>query len=264
LRWGLRPLRHVAGELSRLESGEREELGGDYPEEVKGLADNLNAVLRHERAQQRRYRDALADLAHALKTPLSLIRAELRNAGADRRLAGPLEEQVERMDRVVRYHLQRASASGRRALSIAQPVRPLVVRVANALQRVHAEKSVDVDFALADSLRARVDEGDLTEILGNLLDNAFKWSRGTVRVQASVDHGALIVQVEDDGPGIPQRAAQEVLERGVRADESKPGHGIGLAVVRDIVEAYQGRVEIDRSPLGGALVRLVLPGTVPE
>jgi len=260
LRWGLSPLRRVADELTRLEQGQQERIGGNYPTEVERLTDNLNTLMVHERAQQKRYRDALADLAHSLKTPLALVRSALSRARADPELKQTLEEQVERMDRIVGYHLQRAAASGRSGMLAPQPLRPAVQRMVKALSKVYADKRVKTQIALDERLRFRGDEGDLTEMLGNVLDNAFKWSRRAVRVSAKLAEGRLALTVEDDGTGIAQADAERVLQRGIRADQSTPGHGIGLAVTRDIVEAYDGRVVIGSSALGGAAVTLVLPG----
>jgi two-component system sensor histidine kinase PhoQ len=259
LRWGLRPLRHVAEELTRLERGEQERIAGNYPSEVQRLTENLNALLAHERAQQKRYRDALADLAHSLKTPLALVRAALKETGRSDAQTRALDEQVEQMDRIVGYQLQRASTAGRGGLRAPLPVRPAVERLLAALGKVHAARPIATEIAADPSVRFRGDEGDLTELLGNLLDNAFKWARSRVRVTATAGSGALTLCIEDDGPGIAPEHAQHVLERGVRADQSVPGQGIGLAVVRDIVEAYGGEVRIERSDLGGARVSLVLP-----
>lgn len=258
LRWGLRPLRTVADELQRLERGEQEQIAGDYPTEVSRLTDNLNRLIAHERARQKRYRDALADLAHSLKTPLAVLRGELGGeVGAGN--AATAREQVDRMDRMVGYHLQRASASGRRALAAPIPLRGAVERLLNALGKVHADKGVKTEVDIAPALRFTGDEGDLTELLGNLLDNAFKWCGTRVRVEARVAEGRLTLAVDDDGSGIAPEDVQRVLERGVRADEAVPGHGIGLAVVRDIVAAYDGQLEIGKSALGGARVTIVLP-----
>jgi len=256
LRWGLRPLRRVAIELRRLERGEQEQIQGDYPTELDQLTGNLNRLITHERARQKRYRDAMADLAHSLKTPLALMRGALRDRGAD----AEMNEQIERMDRLVGYHLQRASASGRSALAVPLPIQPTVERLVGALRKVNADKRVDIDLALGEGVHFRGDEGDLTEVLGNLLDNAFKWSRGRIRIGALTRDRRLRLCIEDDGPGIPESAAQEVLQRGVRADRTTPGHGIGLAVVRDIVEAYGGNVRIERSELGGTAITLDFPG----
>jgi two-component system sensor histidine kinase PhoQ len=193
---------------------------------------------------------------------LALIRAALQEARPDPKLAGALDEQVERMDRIVAYQLQRASASGRSRLVASHPLRPAVERLLAAMAKVYADKALHAECAVGTELGFRGDEGDLTELLGNLLDNAFKWARSRVRVSASAVQGALHVSVEDDGPGIAPESAQDILERGTRADESVPGHGIGLAVVRDIVDAYGGRIEIGRSALGGAAVTLVFGSAV--
>jgi len=260
LRWGLSPLRHVAFELTRLERGEQEDIAGNYPTEVRRLTDNLNTLLTHERARQKRYRDALADLAHSLKTPLALVRGALSTAKPEPELGRTLEEQVERMDRIVGYHLQRAAASGRSGLAALIPVRPAVERTLRALAKVHAEKQIETELAIDPGVRFRGDEGDLMELLGNVLDNACKWCRGRVRVSAAISEGELALAVEDDGPGISEADALRVLERGNRADQSVSGHGIGLAVTRDIVEAYGGRTAIALSAIGGASVTLRLPG----
>ncbi len=260
LRWGLSPLRQVADELTRLEQGQQQDIAGDYPTEVRRLTDNLNTVLTHERARQKRYRDALADLAHSLKTPLALVRGALSTGQPEPELARALEEQVEHMDRIVGYHLQRAAASGRSGLAAPQPVRPAVERMLKALAKVHGDKQIQTEVAIDRAVRFRGDEGDLMELLGNVLDNACKWCSGRVRVSAALGEGQLALSVEDDGPGISEADAQRVLERGNRADQSVPGHGIGLAVTRDIVEAYGGRIVIARSTLGGASVTLLLPG----
>ena len=259
LRWGLSPLRHVADELTRLERGEQERIAGTYPAEVQRLTENLNTLLVHERAQQKRNRDALADLAHSLKTPLALVRAALKGRERDDATTRDLDEQVEQMDRIVAYQLQRASTAGRGGFKAPQPVGPAVERLLAALTKVHADTSIATETAIDAAARFRGDAGDLTELLGNLLDNAFKWGRTRVRVTATSADGKLSLCVEDDGAGIAPELAQRVLERGVRADQSVPGQGIGLAVVRDIVDAYSGELHIERSTLGGACVRLVLP-----
>jgi two-component system sensor histidine kinase PhoQ len=259
LRWGLLPLRRVADDLGRLEKGAQQQLSGRYPDELTGLTDNLNAVLRQERVQRKRYRDALADLAHSLKTPLALLRGTLREANADAGLRKALDEQVDRMDRIVAYHLRRAEAAGRAALGSPVLLQPIAARIVRALGKVYSDKNVSVSLEIASELQFRGDEGDLTELLGNVLDNAFKWCRGRVRIGAYADASGLVLKIEDDGPGISQEDSERVLQRGARADQSLPGQGIGLAVSRDIVEAYEGRIVLGRSDLGGAAVTLALP-----
>lgn len=258
LRWGLRPLRSVAGELNAIESGRQESLQGVYPEEIQRLTDNLNSLLQHEREQRQRYRHALADLAHSLKTPLAVMRGAL--GGDQAQLPATVDEQVARMDTIVAYQLQRASTAGARKLH-APPIAllPLAEKIVAALHKVHRDKPVQVDIGWDSGLRLPGDEGDWMELLGNVLENAFKWCAGKIRLGADEEPGRIVLTVEDDGQGIDPAQIEHILQRGVRADEAVPGHGIGLAVVRDIVAAYQGRIEIGRSSLGGAAIRLIFP-----
>lgn len=252
LRWGLTPLRKVADELHCIERGTQEALHGDYPAELRGLTGNLNTLLAHERAQQQRYRNALADLAHSLKTPLAVIHGSATDAASVR-------EQVSRMQQSVDYQLQRAATAGRSGLNSPVEVRPLLDSLLYALHKVHANKAISVQQELAEGLMVRADQGDLTELLGNLLDNAFKWCRQQVLVRAALSERQFILQIEDDGKGIAAEQAENILSRGVRVDESIPGHGIGLAMVRDIIAAYEGTLKIDSSPLGGARFTIRLP-----
>jgi len=261
LRWGLKPLRHVASELAIIEAGKQSQIVGRYPTEIRALTDNLNALLAHERARQRRLDNTLGDLAHSLKTPLAIMRGALDDQRTSAQPADVLREQLRRMDHIVEYQLQRARASHQALPSLAPPVRILAAaeRLVAALRKVHRDKEVSVMARVAPSLQFRGVEGDLLEMLGNLLENAFKWCRGQIRVTGTSERSELILTVEDDGPGIAEADASRILERGARADESAPGHGIGLAVVREISEAYGGRLELGRSPLGGLSATLRLP-----
>jgi len=260
LRWSLRPLRRVARDLSAIESGRQQQLEGVYPLEIKKLTDNLNALIKRERAQQTRYRDALADLAHSLKTPLAVIRATLTDQAKQHSLPDTVEEQVARMDHIVAYQLQRAATAGRATgLSARISIQPIVEKIVASLNKVYRDKQIRTHVVVNPGAHFRGDEGDLTEVLGNLADNAYKWCKGTVQVEVRTLDNQLTITVEDDGPGIAAAEAAHVLERGVRADEVVHGHGIGLAVVRDIVQSYDGRIIIARSPLGGAAISLHLP-----
>ena len=170
-----------------------------------------------------------------------------------------IEQQVDQMDRIVGYHLQRAAASGRSAMAASLGMRSSVERMIAAMKKVYSDKNPRFQVDIADDLLFRGDEGDLTELLGNLLDNACKWCRHTIRVSARIRDGQLHIVVEDDGPGIADADAARVLDRGMRADETKPGHGIGLAVVREIAGAYGGGISVGTSALGGACVTVTLP-----
>ncbi|MBL8260637.1 MAG: hypothetical protein JNM60_12580 [Candidatus Competibacteraceae bacterium] len=260
LRWSLKPLRRVATEVKDIETGKRAELGGGYPEELLPLTANLNALLRQSHAHLERYRNALADLAHSLKTPLAVLRGTLENRVALDELEQTLGDQLERMNRTVDYQLQRAAASGRIALSAPLPVAPIARKIQDSLAKVYAGRSLQLKTEVPAATMFYGDEGDLMEILGNLADNACKWCRRQVVVRAYPADRAgrleLVVEVEDDGPGIPAEQAPSLLGRGQRADPTVEGHGIGLAVVRDLVEEiYYGRLEIRRGALGGALVQ---------
>lgn len=261
LQWGLRPLQRISADLRRIHAGEASALGGVYPRELRPLTDNLNDFVQAERTQRQRYRDAMADLAHSLKTPLAVIRgAVARPQAAD--LKQVIGEQTARMQEIVDYQLQRAAMAGRGGLREPVSLRVPLQRVADSLAKVHADKGLAFELEVGSDLQLRIESGDLMELLGNLLDNACKWAASRVRVQAGADGDELRLSVEDDGPGISAADRAGILRRGVRADESTPGHGIGLAMVRDIVQAYDGRLEIDVSPmLGGARVVLVFPLT---
>ncbi|MCB1877013.1 MAG: hypothetical protein KDH88_13650 [Chromatiales bacterium] len=257
--WGLRPLRAVAEDVAAIENGERERLEGHYPLELRGLTRNLNGLLRHEQTRMERYRNALADLAHSLKTPLAVLSG---NVGSDQTDAGTVRDQVRHMSQIVEYQLQRAATSGRGVPGKHTPVRPLLDKLLNSLGKVYAERRVQVDVNVDAEARFHGDEGDLMELMGNLLDNAFKYGEGRVRVSWTETEGLspeALLTVEDNGPGIePQRRAG-VLTRGVRADSRGEGQGIGLAVVADIVDAYRANLRISESDLGGARFLLHIP-----
>ncbi len=255
LAWGLRPLRTVAREVRAIEGGEQESLVRNYPAEIKRLTDNINTLLHHERAQQARYKNALADLAHSLKTPLAV----LRGLGGEGEHSQTLQDQVTRMDNIVQYQLQRAVTAGRSALASPLPVAPIAERLFATLEKVYRDKELHFNQAIDAHASFRGEEGDLMELLGNLLDNACKWAVAGVWLEAGQEGKTLRLCVEDDGPGISPQQAERVLARGVRLDETTPGHGIGLPMVRDIVEAYEGKLEISHSHHGGARVTVTLP-----
>jgi len=262
LHWVLAPVRRMEREIHEVEEGRCETLGAGYPRELSGVATNLNALLLGERKRVSRYRDTLGNLAHSLKTPLAVMRASL-SGGAP---AGPVGAEIDRMSGIIEHQLKRAAASGGALLGQA-PVE--VAQVASELRgtllKVYAGKDLSLELAIAPAALFVGDRGDLTELLGNLLDNACKWCRGRVRLTARSDESAgprerLSLIVEDDGPGISAEDRARVLERGVRADQNVPGHGLGLAMVHDTVDLYGGQLAIDASPLGGARISLRLPG----
>ena len=264
LAWGLAPLRRLARQVREIEAGQRAELTGRYPKELMGLTENLNAMIRNSRVQLKRYRDSLGDLAHSLKTPLAVLHNSVEE-GLSEELPATVREQVARMDQTVDYQLQRAAASGRTALATPVDVEAVARRLMSSLEKVYKNKSPNLQIQMARETIFYGDPGDLTEILGNLADNACKWCHRRVQIRGhkedsdSDGNPRLILEVEDDGPGIPQPTRRAVMNRGVRGDVVVSGQGIGLAVVRELVEeVYGGSLEIDAGQLGGALIRLRL------
>lgn len=267
LRRMLAPVQQLEQEIRGIETGAREALSTRWPRELDGVATNLNALLAAERERIARYRNTLGNLAHNLKTPLAVMRASLRGAASVEELRAPFEREIDRMGRIVDHQLRRAAPGGGATLGQgAIAVRPVVADLRAALLRAHASKDFSIDNAVAEEMRFVGDRDDLGELLGNLMDNACKWCQSRVRVSASLDPAAatrtrLRIVIEDDGPGIADADLARVLERGQRADEATPGHGLGLAMVRDAVGQYGGELRLARSTaLGGARVELALPG----
>jgi two-component system sensor histidine kinase PhoQ len=262
LRWSLLPLRRVAQEVVEIEAGRRSELAGRYPQELRPLTGNLNAFIGESRTRLERSRNALGDLAHSLKTPLAVLRGAIENQMSPQELMQTVQEQVGRMNQTVEYQLQRAAASGRITMAAPVPVAPLAQKIVDSLAKVYAPKHLQVECRIDKTLVFHGDQGDLMEIIGNLADNACKWARRRVRVQAYTDVGLesdFVLEVDDDGPGIPAEKRRVILARGERADPATVGHGIGLAVVRNLVEdVYRGVLAIDASTLGGTQVQVRL------
>lgn len=268
LRRVLRPVRRLEQEIAEVDSGQRAHLGDNYPRELAGVARSLNALLGSEQRRIRRYRDTLGNLAHSLKTPLAVIRTALAGGGAPR---ASVDQEIDRIAQIVDRQLQRAAMSGGATLGqAAVPVAAVIAELRAAMRKVHARKDLVIEADVASDAGFVGDRGDLLELLGNLLDNACKWCRSTVRVQARLDAvlptaRCLTIKVEDDGPGIAPDNRRRVLDRGVRADERAPGHGLGLAMVADTVALYGGELLISESPaLQGACLSLALPGRLVE
>ncbi len=263
LRAVLAPVRRLEREIHEVEEGRTEVLGGGYPRELSGVARHLNALLVGERKRVARYRNTLGNLAHSLKTPLAVMRSALPSAGETQGAIGP---EIDRMSGIIEHQLKRAAASGGALLGQAPvPVAPVAADLRAALLKVYRHKDLSLELAVSAACQFAGDRADLMEMLGNLLDNACKWCAQRVRLTVAVDPAGAIQEnmsiiVEDDGPGISAENRARVLERGVRTDETVPGHGLGLAMVRETVELYGGSLAVDTSPLGGARFELHLPG----
>lgn len=264
LRWGLSPLRRVAEEIQAVETGEQDKLSGDYPRELAGLTKSLNALIGSERRSLERYRNSLGDLAHSLKTPLTVMRSSAESLDQSDTKDEVLE-QARRMNELVAYQLRRAAAAGSRTLGRPIPVEETADQITSALSKVHQSRGIDFQLLLSPGVVFRGERGDLMELLGNLLDNAGKWANSKVRLTAESINRAgaripgLRLLVEDDGPGIEPAKRETLLKRGVRGDERVDGHGIGLAIVSDLVAAHGGTLSIDESRWGGAAIEVELP-----
>lgn len=258
--WGLQPLRNVISELNQIEDGHQERIKGSYPKEIWRLTDNINALLEHERTQQTRYRNALADLAHSLKTPLAVMRGALNEMPADNHTSG-MDEQIERMDHIIAHQLQRAATAGASPIRKSIKIKPYVDKLTRVLNKVYQDKNLQFDIVLSEEYQVRVDEDDLMELLGNILENACKYGHQRIRISLTNNnnHQRLYFTIADDGPGIPEDKVALILERGGRIDMAKPGQGIGLTVALDIIHAYKGNLSITQGDLGGAAFSFDLP-----
>jgi len=259
----LRPLRRVGHEVSLIESGEREQLSSDYPRELQPLTASLNALLTSERNNARHYRQALADLAHALKTPLAVMKTRL---DTDHALdpAAAMDE-LTRMERLIRRQLERAASSTRRTLNQPIAVLPILRRLGDSVERLYRDKIVTLEMRGDPALTLRIDERDLMELSGNLLDNAAKYGEGRLLVEVLPGPGGprqagLDIRIEDDGPGLCEQTFSALLERGARGDEQAEGQGLGLSIARQLAESYGGHLSCETSArLGGAAIVIRFP-----
>ncbi len=257
--WGLRPLRRVSSELTAIESGRQERITDNYPTEILRLTDNINGLLEHEHTQQTRYRNSLADLAHSLKTPLAVINGALH--ALDDKNSHTIQEQVQRMDNIIGHQLQRAATAGSSPIRKSIEVKTLIKKISNALNKVYLDKNIQFDFHMPKDLHVRVDEGDIMEVLGNVMDNACKFCEQRVRINVTLIENRANFTIADDGRGINDSEIDHILQRGGRVDQAMPGQGIGLSVVMDIVSAYHGELTVTKSDLGGAAFSFDFPSS---
>ncbi len=261
IRWGLLPLQQLAEDIISLENGKINKLNDAYPDEIIPVTKNINMLLESEQNQQKRYKNTLADLAHSLKTPLSVIRSVLESSKntieKDKEQEkdawqNSIDEQIDRMSGIVNHQLNRASAKSKAAFQSSIHLAPLFERIGSALGKVYQDKNIAFANKVDTKLEYPAEEGDLMEVFGNILENAFKYGTSAVEISSEpIDSGIRII-IEDDGPGIPEAMHQNILERGARVDTSLPGQGIGLAVATDILSSYDGGISICTSSLGGA------------
>ena len=255
--FGLWPLRRVRHEVSLIRSGSKTRIGDDFPGEIRPLTEEINQLLAHSEDQAEEARRHAGNLAHALKTPLTVITNAATARSPD--LADTVCREAQVMRRQVDHHLARARAIGRRASAQARAkVWDSLEAVERAVDRLYEEATVDI--AGDKKVEVRVERQDLDEMLGNLVENAAKYGGGRVFVTVEPNGGNVDILVEDDGPGIPEQEREALFDRGARLDTGKPGTGLGLAIVRDVAKIYGGSVSLEESEdLGGLLARLTLP-----
>lgn len=257
--WCLAPLERINRELEAVRVGKQKKLSFNYPPELKAITQDLNAFIELSDDRLKRYRKRLDDLAHSFKTPLAIQRTAVESEPDPVELRRIVLAQVERMNQSVSYHLKRAATDGQLSIGKAIDIKATAQKLLTALQLKYTAKILSYKIDIADKLTFPGAEGDLLEILGNLGDNACKAATSQVKLSAYQNNQRLIIQVEDDGKGIPVDQRERVLQRGRRGEGYQEGSGIGLALVSDIAtENYQGRVEITDSALGGACVRVLL------
>ena len=256
LMWGFKPLGKIAHDLVNIEEGHQKTLSDNYPVELKPLTHNLNLLIESERLQREKYRQTLSNLAHSLKTPLAVLKGAVGNYSEQQKLEQLLEQQVTRMNEIVQYQLHRAVVGQQGHMLASVNVSAAAEKIVAALQKVYLDKGLSIQCSLDAAARFYGDEGDLMEMLGNLLDNACKWANTRVVVQitsAQVERALnLMISVQDDGPGVPVNKRENILQRGKRLDEQVEGQGIGLSVVNELVFQYGGSIQIKDSELGGA------------
>jgi signal transduction histidine kinase len=257
IRYGLRPLHEIEDKLHDVRAGRRDTLDGEYPGELTPLVKEINTLISHNRKVVDRARTHVGNLAHALKTPLAVLRNEARG---DDRVSEIVRRQTDAMTSNVNHYLKRAQAAAQaEVLGARTEIKEPVEGIARMLERLHRDKNITIDVDADPSAVFRGERGDLDELVGNLLENAAKWCKSRVKVKVARSDDGVEVIVDDDGPGLPAEHRAKALERGKRLDESEPGTGLGLSIVTELADIYGGRLLLEDSPIGGLRARLVLP-----
>ncbi|MDH5188227.1 MAG: ATP-binding protein [Rhodospirillaceae bacterium] len=259
---GLRPLKLMQSRLADIHAGRAERMVGDYPSEVEPLVKNLNILLENNAAVIARARTHTGNMAHALKTPLAILQNEAANMGDER--CKILNEQIAIMKELITRHLSRARAAGGAGVpGLACDINDIITPLKRTLERIYVDRNITITFNAVADLKVMGERQDLEEILGNLMDNACKWARSSVSIIVRRNaHNAIII-IEDDGPGVPEDKMEEILSRGKRLDEATPGSGLGLNIVTELAELYNGTLNLGHSEMGGLAATLELP-LIPE
>lgn len=250
--WTTKPLSRLDHEIRRVENGSQEQLTGRYPAELCIIKEDLNLLLANQNRQKQRYRNHLSDLAHALKTPVAVLNTSALSQQPE------LKEQLDRITSMIEHQLKRAASSGQDIWKKQIEIKPVAEKLIAALNKIYRHKDLRITLHCPTSAVFRGDETDLMEILGNLLDNACKACHHQVQLTVQTERQHLLLSIEDDGPGVPAEKRQQLFERGARLDTYKDGHGVGLAIVAELVQSYSGKLNLDDSELGGARFQLSL------
>jgi len=260
VRVALRPLKAIRQEISDIKSGTTERLSQNFPADVQPLVDELNFLLDHNEMLLRRARNQLGDLAHAVKNPLTVIRNEARNM--DSKQGQMILEQTHIMANNIDHYLSRARIYGKKdAIGYRTSVRSIMDDLSYAVGHIYKDRNIDINLLCLEDKWFRGESQDLEEMAGNLLDNACKWAEREVTVRCESNDDRLELIIEDDGPGIPDGEVEGVIRRGRKLDDTKPGHGQGLGIARDIAQLYGGSLTLGRSELGGLKATLKLPSS---
>ncbi len=267
MRFGLAPLKRISESLAAIRSGSAERLAGKFPEEIAPLARETNALIEANRDIVERARTHVGNLAHALKTPLSVMMNEAAARGDDT-LAAKVREQIDIMREQVARHLERARLAARTpVVGTVTEVVPVLTALARTMEKIHRDRAVAIDIEASQKVRFQGEQQDLEEMLGNLVDNACKWAQSRVSVEviggrSGTPEAAQTVHiiVDDDGPGLSPSERERVAKRGRRLDETKPGWGLGLSIVSELAGLYGGELTLGTAPIGGLRAELVLPG----
>ncbi len=252
LNTALSPIKTLISQIKRAEKGDIERISESYPLELERLKTSINHLLDTEQQQRARYKNSLSDLAHSLKTPLAVL-------NGIQKMPRSANEPLLQIDNIIQRQLKRAVAGAGSAWEQAEPLYPTAKKLLSAMRKVHADKGLTINLNVDESLRFKGDKTDLMELLGNLMDNACKAAHSRVEISAQLQANFLQINVEDDGPGIEPEHREALLHRGQRLDSYQEGQGIGMAVVADLVTAYQGQLDISQSPLGGAQFSVKFP-----
>jgi len=265
VRFGLRPLSRISSALSAIRSGRAEKLEGDFPREIAPLSKEVNALLESNREIVDRARTHVGNLAHALKTPLSVLLNE--TSGRNDQLSEKVREQVSVMRDQVQRHLERARLAARTAVvGTISEVSPVVTGLARTMPKIHRDRALAIETRVIDEVKFNGERQDFEEMMGNLVDNACKWANSRVDIEVFAkppekmgDRPYFHVVIDDDGPGLPPEMQQQIPERGRKLDESKPGSGLGLSIVTELAALYGGKLLLGAAPIGGLRAELVLP-----